>query len=177
MDLDGLIDIIPIGDIAKKLGIDEKTAKSAVKTALPAIVAGLASNASSKDGAAALEKALGKHESKGLTVDEVDEEDGKKIVSHVFGVKKEAVAEAAAGKADVAKDIIAQVLPILAPIVLSWLATQFLSGKKGTTETKATKEEAPAASGGIGDILGGLLGSKGGQDVLGSVLGGLLGGK
>ena len=36
-ELDGLIDMIPIGDIAKKLGINEKEAKSAVKAALPTI--------------------------------------------------------------------------------------------------------------------------------------------
>ena len=33
------------------------------------------------------------------------------------------------------------------------------------------------SEGGIGDILGGLVGSKQGQDMLGGLLGGLLGGK
>ena len=173
-ELDGLIEMIPIGDIAEKLGISEKEAKSAVTTALPAIVAGLQANASDKEGAAALEKALDKHKTKSTKVADVDEEDGKKIVNHVFGSKKEAVEEAAAGKSDVTKDIIAKILPIIAPIVLAWLAQKFLGGS-GETETKtAAKEES---SGGIGDILGGLVGSKEGQDMLGSVLGGLLGGK
>jgi len=174
-ELDGLIDLIPIGDIAAKLGIDEKQAKAAVTTALPAIVAGLSANASSADGAASLEKALTKHTTKSTSLDDVDEEDGKKIVSHVFGSKKEAVEQAAAGKADVTQEIIAKILPIVAPIVLAWLAQKFLGGG-AATETKA----APAAeesSGGIGDILGGLVGSKEGQDMLGGLLGGLLGGK
>ena len=175
-ELDGLIDLIPIDDIAKKLGIDEKTAKSAVKTALPAIVAGLTANASSEDGAAALEKALAKHTTKSTKLSDVDEEDGKKIVNHVFGKKKEAVEEAAAGKADVAQEIIAQILPIIAPIVLAWLAKKFLGGD-AEAEKPAAKEKEEESSGGIGDILGGLLGSKQGQDMLGSVLGGLLGGK
>lgn len=171
-ELDGLIEMIPIGDVAAKLGISEKDAKAAVKTALPAIVAGLSANASSADGAASLEKALAKHSSKSTKVDEVDEEDGKKIVNHVFGSKKEAVEEAAAGKADVTKDIIAKILPIVAPIVLAWLAQKFLGG--GSEAKPAAKEES---SGGIGDILGGLVGSKEGQDMLGGLLGGLLGGK
>lgn len=172
-ELDGLIELIPIDQIATKLGIDEKQAKAAVKTALPAIVAGLSANASSADGAASLEKALGKHTTKSTKLDDVDEEDGKKIVSHVFGSKKEAVEEAAAGKADVTKEIIAKILPIVAPIVLAWLAQKFLGGDK--TESKASAKEE--SSGGIGDILGQLAGSKEGQDMLGGLLGGLLGGK
>lgn len=172
-ELDGLIDMIPIGDIAKKLGIDEKAAKSAVKTVLPTIVAGLSANAADKEGAAKLEKTLTKHTSKSTKIDDIDEEDGKKIVNHVFGSKKEAVTEAAAGKADVTQEIIAKILPIVAPIVLAWLAQKFLGGSSSTTESKPAKEES---SGGIGDILGGLVSSKEGQDMLGSVLGGLLGG-
>lgn len=174
-ELDGLIDLIPIDDIAKKLGIDEKTAKSAVKTALPAIVAGLTANASSEDGAAALEKALTKHQSKSTKLADVDEEDGEKIVNHVFGKKKAAVEEAAAGKADVTQEIIAKVLPIIAPIVLAWLAKKFLGGSSESAKPKA--EEKEESSGGIGDILGDLMGSKQGQDMLGGLLGGLLGGK
>jgi hypothetical protein len=174
-ELDGLIDLIPIDDIAKRLGIDEKTAKSAVKTALPAIVAGLTANASSEDGAAALEKALAKHSTKTTKLADVDEADGEKIVNHVFGTKKAAVEEAAAGKADVTQEIIAQILPIIAPIVLAWLAKKFLGGS-GEAEKPATssKEES---SGGIGDLLGGLMSSKEGQEMLGGLLGGLLGGK
>ena len=174
-ELDGLIEMIPIGDIAKKLGINEKVAKAAVTAALPTIVAGLTANASDADGAAKLEKTLTKHTSKSTKIDDIDEEDGKKIVNHVFGSKKEAVEEAAAGKADVTKDIIAKILPIVAPIVLAWLASKFLGG--GAAEKTSTKEAAPASSGGIGDILGGLASSKEGQDMLGGLLGGLLGGK
>lgn len=172
-ELDGLIEMIPIDDIAKKLGISEKEAKAAVKTALPAIVAGMSANASTADGAASLEKALTKHTTKSTKIDDVDEEDGKKIVNHVFGSKKEAVEEAAAGKADVTKEIIAQILPIVAPIVLAWLAQKFLGGSGETEKASSKKEES---SGGIGDILGGLVGSKEGQDMLGGLLGGLLGG-
>ena len=171
-ELDGLIEMIPIDDVARRLGVSEKEARSAVNAALPAIVAGLSANASSADGAASLEKALAKHTTKSTRVDDVDEEDGKKIVSHVFGSKKEAVEEAAAGKADVTKDIIAKILPIVAPIVLAWLAQKFLGGDKA--ESKA---DSKGSSGGIGDILGGLVGSKQGQDMLGGLLGGLLGGK
>ena len=169
-ELDGLIDMIPIGDIAKKLGINEKEAKSAVKAALPTIVAGLTANAGDAEGAAKLEKTLAKHTGKSTKIDDIDEEDGKKIVNHVFGSKKEAVEEAAAAKSDVTKDIIAKILPIVAPIVLAWLAQKFLGGKDG-----ASTKESGDSGGGIGDILGGLVSGKGGG--IGDILGGLLGGK
>ena len=174
-ELDGLIELIPIGDIAKKLGINEKEAKSAVKAALPTIVAGLTANAGNAEGAAKLEKTLAKHTSKSTKIDDIDEEDGKKIVNHVFGSKKEAVEEAAAAKSDVTKELIAKILPIVAPIVLAWLASKFLGGDSAKTETKSEAKEE--SSGGIGDILGGLASSKEGQDILGGLLGGLLGGK
>jgi hypothetical protein len=173
-DLDGLIDLIPIGDVADKLGIDEKSAKSAIKTVLPVIVAGLQENAKDKGGQSSLEKALAKHESASTKLDDIDEEDGKKIVSHVFGAKKDAVTEAAASKADVTKDIIAKVLPIVAPIVLAWLAQQFLS-KKTEAKEKAKAKEEESSSVDIGSILSGVLSSEEGQAAIGSVLGSLLG--
>ena len=174
-DLDGLISQIPIGDIAKKLGIDESVARQAVAVAVPAIVGGLNANAQA-GGAKSLEKALVGHAGKTVTIDDVDEEDGKKIVNNVFGDKKTEVVSAVSktGGVDLS-GIVAQVLPIIAPIVLSYLATQFLGGKKETEAAPAAAEPA-AASGGIGDLLGGLLGSSQGQDIVGGLLGGLLGG-
>ena len=176
-DLDGLINLIPIGDIAKKLGIDENMAKAAIAVAVPAIVGGLAANAKSADGAKSLEKALGSHKDSSTNLDDIDEADGAKIVKHVFGDKEDKVVAAVSAKAD-GPDIgaiVAQVLPIIAPIVLAFVAKQFLSGKSAPAAEAA--EEPAAADNGLGDLLGGLLSSKEGQDVVGGLLGGLLGGK
>lgn len=180
-DFDGLLDLIPIGDIAKQLGVPEDVAEAAVKQAIPAIVGGMAANAKDADGAKSLEKALNKHATtsssgKKVAVKDIDTADGEKIVNNVFGAKKSDVVAAVAdtSKGDVTKELIAKLLPIIAPIVISFIASQFLGQK---AETPAAKEEAPAASsGGIGDLLGGLLGGSGGQEIIGSVLGGLLGG-
>ncbi len=174
-DLDGLINLIPIGDIAKKLGIDESVAKAAVAVAVPAIVGGLAANAKNEDGAKSLEKALGKHKNASTDLKDVDSADGAKIVKHVFGDKKDKVVAAVASKSggpDIAA-IVGEILPIIAPIVLAYLAKQFLGGKSAPAAEEA---EAPSTGGGIGDLLGGLLSSKEGQDIVGGVLGGLLGG-
>jgi hypothetical protein len=178
-DLSGLIDLIPVGDIAKQLGIPEEVAESAVKTAIPAIISGMAANAKDTAGAKSLEGALSNHGKKlpkgKAKVDAIDTADGEKIVKNVFGAKTPdvaaAVAKASAG--DVTKDIIAKVLPIIAPIVIAWIGSQFLGQK---SEPAAEKKAEPASDGGVGDLLGGLLGSSQGQDIIGSVLGGLLGG-
>ncbi len=177
-DLDGLINLIPIGDIAKKLGVDESIARAAVAVAVPAIVGGLAANASSASGAKKLESALGHHEKVVTNLDEIDTADGEKIVKHVFGNKADDVAAAAGAKAggpDIGA-IVAQILPIIAPIVLAFIAQQMAS-KTGSAPAPTPKAEEPAATGtDIGSLLGGLLGSKQGQDIISGALGGLLGG-
>lgn len=174
-DLDGLINLIPIDDIAKKLNIDPSVAKAAVAVAVPAIVGGLANNAQSADGAKAITTAASHHATKSTDLDKIDTEDGAKIVSHVFGTKKDEVVNAVAKKSGGVDlgPIVQQLLPIIAPIVLAYLAKQ-LSG---------TKEAAPAAKpeastgGDIGSILGGLLSDPSTQAAVGGLLGGLLGGK
>ncbi|MDO9590487.1 MAG: DUF937 domain-containing protein [Microcella sp.] len=184
-DLSGLINLIPIGDIAKKLGVDESVARAAVAVAVPAIVGGLAANAKDDKGAQSLEKALGHHKGRApKKLEEIDEEDGEKIVSHVFGAKKNDVAKAAAAKAEVNAAskaggpdigaIVAQVLPIIAPIVLAFVANQFMGGK---TEAAPEPAAAPASGGNpLADMLGGLISSPQGQEMISGALSGLLGG-
>jgi hypothetical protein len=177
-DLNALLDQIPVGDIAKQLGIDEDVAEAAVKQVLPGLVGGLAANAKRDDKSAEMLTNTLKHHNKGVakSVKDIDVADGKKIVKNVFGANEDAVATKLAGastKSDVTGDIIKQVLPIVAPIVLSWLASQFLGGKTESAPVEAPKEEA--SSGGIGDLLGGLLSSPQGQEIAGDLLGGLLG--
>lgn len=179
--LDDILGTLPIGDIAKKLGVDSATAEAAVKQALPALVGGLAANAED-GGAASITKAVERHGSAlvdgGVSLDDVDTDDGEKIVNNVFGAKKPEVVAALgsakpAAAGGISPELIGKVLPILAPIVLSFLAKQFTPKTTG----EAT-ESAPTASGGggIGDLLGGLLGGGGSGSGGGGGLGDLLGG-
>jgi hypothetical protein len=174
VNINELLGDIPVGDIAAQLGIDEATAKQAVTQALPGLLGGMAVNASSKEGATQLTAALKKHEGakfKGL--DAVDTDDGQKIVKHVLGDKEHDVAMALGSQGEGGLgDIIQKLLPILAPIVMAFLAKQFGGGSQTA--------QAGNSGGGIGDLLGGLLGggsgsNSGGGD-LGDLLGGLLGG-
>jgi hypothetical protein len=178
-DLNALLDLIPVGDIATQLGIDEDVAEAAVKQVLPGLVGGLAANAKRDEKSATmLRNTLEHHRGIPKSVKDVDVEDGKKIVKNVFGENEDAVVSKLAGastKSDVTGDIIKQVLPIVAPIVLSWLASQFLGGKQDTATAAPAAPEPEASSGGIGDLLGGLLSSPQGQQIAGELLGGLLG--
>jgi len=178
-DLDGLLNMIPIGDIAKKLGINEQLAESAVKQVVPTLIGGMAANAKDDGGAKSLENALsshGKKVTKASTVDDIDTNDGAKIVKNVFGGKQADVASAVADNnsdSNVTSELINQLLPIVAPIVISWVGSQFLGQKAAPA---ASSEPAASSAGGIGNLLGGLLGSAGGQDLVGGLIGGLLGG-
>lgn len=179
MDLSGLMNLIPIDDIAKKLGVSEDVAESAVSQAIPAIVGGMAANAKDAGGAKSLEKALATHAPrvpKGrANVAEIDTSDGEKIVNNVFGPRKNQVVAAVAdtSKGGVSPDLIAKLMPIIAPIVISFIASQFLNKKEAPATTSA---QSSGSGGGIGDLLGGLLGNQGGTDAIGGILGGLLGG-
>jgi hypothetical protein len=171
-----LLQQIPIGDIAQQLGIDDDTAEAAVKQVLPGLVGGMQANAAG-GGAASLEKALGSHAGKKVTsLSDVDTDDGRKIVKNVFGEHEDSVAAKLAEndpKPNVTMDIIQKVLPIVAPIVLSYLAQKFLSP---SSSSSSSSKKSSSDEGGIGGLLGGLLGDKGTQDALGGLLGGLLGG-
>ena len=187
--IDEIVADLPIGDIAAKLGVDEATARKAVDDALPALLAGMGANATDPAGAASLERAVKSHDPSlvegGVNLADVDEEDGRKIVKNVFGDNTDRVVTALDTKQGGVGDLIGKLLPILAPIVLAFLAKQF---------TKKQQSSEPAAEssggGGIGDVLGGLLGGggsggsgsagsgsgSGGGGGLGDLLGGLLGG-
>lgn len=190
---DDLLSQVPIAQIADKLGVDQATATTAVQAALPTLLGGLQANAAQPQGAASLLGALDQHgglvEGSGsVDLGQVDVADGAKIVDNVFGDEKNTVISAlGATESTGGNDLVAKLLPILAPIVLAYLAKQLTGGGA------AAPAPQPQAQGGLGDLLGGLLGgssnsggiggaigealSKNAGGALGSVLGGLLGGK
>jgi hypothetical protein len=181
-ELNDILGQIPVDQIAGMLGTDRQTAQAAVEAAVPTLLAGMHNNAQAPDGAASLESALGQHHNGlidgGVDAAQVDTADGEKIVSHVFGGQQDQVANQLAGTAQlggVRGDLVKKLLPILAPIVMSYLAKKVLGG--------GGQSSGAGGAGGIdlGGILGGMLGGAGaagggGQGGLGGLLGGLLGG-
>lgn len=179
--LDELFDQIPTQQIAGRLGVEESEVDSAVKTLVPMLVGGLQQNAEDPDAATNIESAATTHAASGLldggvSVDQVDESDGSRAVSKIFGGNDTGqVASALAGSGAGNSDLIQRLLPILAPIVLAYIGKQLSGGQ-------APAQPQSSGGGGLGDILGGILaggggaGGAGGNNPLGSILGSVLGG-
>ena len=197
MDIDEILKQVPIGDIAQKLGVSEDVARQAVQEGGAALIGGLAKNAETPEGSAAIEAALAKHDgfSGAASVDDVDEADGQKIVSHVFGDNADQVAQTLTNDQKTAGIDFGKLLPILAPIVMGLIANSQKGGSNsgggglgdilGGLLGGGQQQGQTAGGGGLGDILGGLggllgggsSGSGGGGIDIGGLIGGLLGGK
>jgi hypothetical protein len=179
--VDDILSRIPLSDLAARLGVDEATAEQATRQALPALLGGIQANAADPGGAKSFASAVRGHDNDlsegGVSLDDVDEKDGEKIVGHVFGDQRGQVVQqlGTTGGSSTTQDLMRQLLPILAPIVMSYLAKRLGGGAAGGQQ------------GGLGDLLGSVLGGMGGAQQgggpggglgggLGDLLGGLLGG-
>ena len=179
--VDDIMSSIPLADLADRLGVDQATAEEATRQALPALLGGIQANTDDPGGAESFASAVRQHDNDlvegGVNLDDVDENDGDRIVSHVFGDQRGQVVHQLGntGGASTTSDLMGKLLPLLAPIVMAYLAKRLGGGAA-----------AGAQSGGIGDLLGSILGGMGGpqqggrqggqqQGGLGGVLGGPLG--
>lgn len=169
--VDDILQNIPMGQLASQLGVDEQTAESATRQAIPALLGGLQANAQDPAGAASLAGALDNHSSElidgGVDLSQVNTSDGNKIVSNIFGAQQDGVVQTLGGGLGGVGggqgDLIKKLLPLLAPIVMSYLAKR-MGGAGGG-----------AGGGLLGSILGGVTGGAAGgglSDILGSMLGG-----
>jgi hypothetical protein len=186
-DINELISQIPMNQLAQQLGVDEQTAEQATRQALPALLGGMQANAHDPAGAASLSEALGQHDDNllegGVDFNQVDTDDGDKIVGNIFGPNRQQVVNqlggfgGGGGGGAGGSGLIAKLLPMLAPIVMSYLAKQFSKRGGAAATASATGGSAAGGAGGLEDLLGGLMGGQGGQaGGLGDLLGGLLGG-
>ena len=197
--IDDLMGQIPLDQLADKLGVDRASAEQATRQALPALLAGLQANAQDPAGEASLTQALSKHNKdlfgSGLDLSQIDTDDGDEIVGHVFGANRDQVVNKLGSTGAADQGIMGKLLPMLAPMVLSWLAGKFMGGNKAgsaaggqSTSGGGLSDLLPGSGGqsqsggGLGDLLGSVLGGSksGGQAGDGGsitdILGGLLGG-
>lgn len=191
--IDQLMRSLPIDQIAGAVGADETSTRSAVSAALPALLGGLAANSQDRGGAESLLNALGKHQdglADNFSLDRVDTTDGEKILGHVFGNNTDGVVNQLGGLGGAqTSGLVKKLLPILAPLVLSWLAKQIggAGAPQGGTAAPAQQRDGQMdMTSVLQDVLGGALGGATGQaprtggaggSILTDVLGGLLGGR
>lgn len=174
----------PLAQISSQLGTDSRATHNAVQAALPLLLGALAKNSAEGDGAQALAGALDRDHD-GSILDDLGSflgagasSDGAAILGHVLG-KREPTVEAGIGKATgLQSGQIAQLLQMLAPIVLGYLGRQkrrqgmsasVLGELLGTQSTRAQLQNPALGAlaslldkdddGTIVDDLGGMLGS------------------
>ena len=186
-EIDDILAQVPVDQIAQELGVDPSEVLDASRNSIPALLGGLQANAADSSGAESIIDALGQHTAEPQSLNDINQDDGSAIVSHIFGTNTDQVTHQLGGLGgNNMGPLIQKLLPILAPIVMAWLAKQFQQRTGGaatdssagsTTQdggslfpggtTQAQTPAQPADTGAASNPL---------QDILGQVLGGALGG-
>jgi hypothetical protein len=152
-----------VSEISQNVGADNSLVNSAIQMALPALISGLANNASTPQGAESLNTAL-EQDHNGSVLDNLGglagmifgggqatapprQADGGGILGHILGDGQGQVAQDVSQKTGLDIGQVAQILMMLAPIVMGYLGRQ--------------KQEQGVGADGLGGLLGGLL--SGGQ--------------
>lgn len=150
-------------ELASRVGTDPETAMDAARKALPALLGGLDLEVQGGKADALAAAALQDHEGRldqPNPLASVDPAEGQKILGHMFGDRLGTVEQRLGGTSQAGSSIFSKLLPILAPLVMSWLAGRM----RGATK--------PSGGGGGGGGLDDLLGGGGLSDILGGLLGG-----
>ena len=145
--------------VSGMLGVDGKSAESAVEYVMPMLLKGMQGQMKNEDTKYGFLQALNDHskqDTKDLrkAVKDADVDDGAKIVRHLLGAQEEEVAAKATKRSGLDTKTILKIMAILAPILMS---------KMGQT---AKTETAKAGSGDMMKVVGGLLDGVDAKDVV-----------
>ncbi len=177
-DINQFLSSLPIDRIARQIGEDPARVRSATEQILPTLLAGMGANAQDPAGRESLADAVAQHDpalAEGdVDVEAIDTADGAKISAHVFGANEEAVAAKLGGLGG-GSGLVRKLLPILAPLVMSWLAGRLRQGQGGQPGTSRGGLLEQVLRQALGGGQPGQTGGAGGG-ILGDLLGGLLGG-
>ena len=182
--VDDILGAMPADQISQQVGASPDEVRTAAAAVLPALLGGLQANAGDPSGAGSILQALGQHDDDLLTggadLSAIDEQDGTAIASHIFGDQEDEVVNRlgglpAVGGSGAGGALVRKLLPILAPMVLSWLANRVLKGGGGglgggTAAAQPDTSPSPSLPGGGGSTPGSLDDML--RDVLGSATGG-----
>ena len=149
-----------VDQISQQVGAEPSMVNTAIQAALPAILGSLANNAATPQGAESLDQAL-ERDNHASILDNLGalgpmifdqstptpkQADAGGILGHILGTNQGPVAQEASQKSGLPIGQVAQILMMLAPIVMAYLGRQ--------------KQEQNVGAGGIGDLLGGILGGQ-----------------
>ena len=159
--------------VSQQLGLDSSQATQAVGSALPLLLGAMGQNASEPQGAQSLLNALQRDHlgagsgGGGFDIGSIlgavmgggggNATNGTGILGHVFGGQTSQAAEALGQKTGLDSGKSSQLLAILAPIVMSFLAQRFAQSGNAGQLSQALGQEAQQSGGGIGSLLGGAL--------------------
>ena len=146
-----------VEQISQQVGADPSSVSSAIQAALPSIMGGLANNAATPEGAESLNHAL-EQDHDGSLLDNLGglggmifgsgatprQADAGGILGHILGGGQGQVVQQASNESGLSSGQVAQILMMVAPIVMAYLGRQ--------------KRQQGVDSGGLGGLLGGLLG-------------------
>lgn len=152
-----------LGEISNTVGAEPSLVNSAIQMALPAIIGGLANNAADPQGAQSLDQALSRdHDGSILgnlgglgsmilgqlqTPEPTPKQlDAGGILGHILGNNQGPVVEQVSNNTGLNMGQVAQILMMLAPLVMGYLGQQ--------------KREQGVGADGLGGLLGGLLGGQ-----------------
>lgn len=152
-----------LGEISNTVGAEPSLVNSAIQMALPAIIGGLANNAADPQGAQSLDRALERdHDGSILgnlgglgsmilgqlqTPEPTPKQlDAGGILGHILGNNQGPVVEQVSNNTGLNMGQVAQILMMLAPLVMGYLGQQ--------------KREQGVGADGLGGLLGGLLGGQ-----------------
>jgi hypothetical protein len=193
-----------LGQLSEHIGADPQQTAQATSGIFATLLGGLANNASSEGGLAALGAALDRDHDGSVLDDlmgmmggmlqgggqESRATNGLGILGHILGDRQEAAAEQIGQSSGLSTGQIMKLLPILAPIVMSVLGKAKNSGGLDLGSLAGVllggaqqAQQQPGMGDLIGSVLGSVLGGNQqpqqqqntGGDLLGSVLGGIFG--
>ncbi len=164
--MEGILDLLnsPMGKtiisgVAGSTGQDSSKTGSVLTMALPVLMKAMQRNASTPQGAEGLMGALNKHDGGILDnlgdlfsggVDNNVVSDGSKILGHVLGTKQQGVQQVIGQKTGMDSGAVGNILKTAAPILMGVLGKQ-------------SRQNGVSNSGGLGDLLGGMLGGNSSQ--------------
>lgn len=181
--VDDILRQVPMDQLAAELGEDPRTTQAVAADVVQTLFRGMSANAADPRGEQSLAMALDEHASStlldgGVDLSQIDTQDGEAIVRHVFGSQTDPVIQTLGGASSGNSGLVAKLLPILAPIVLSYIAKRLAQGNSPYGDIlgqiiggasggfgRQTQQQAPQQPGGLSlpDILGQILGGGLGQ--------------